>query len=105
MEQQQQQQPSPPPPWLIALLFRHWPLIMLLFMALVSSLFIIITRSAVHGHGNPCHWSKVARPPHTTNHISHYHVLHIQPIDMYSISLCRKTQLISHFANSLDASK
>jgi len=41
-------------------------------MAFKSPLSIITTRSAAHRCGNPCRWSKWARPlTHPTNHTSH----------------------------------
>src|SRR6202040_590483 len=59
-----------PSPRLVALLFRCQPLLHCYFMILLS---ITTTRSAARGRGNPCRWSKVARPPtHTTNHTSHH---------------------------------
>src|SRR5882762_10016895 len=53
-------------------------------MAFISPLSIIITRSAAHRCGNPCHWSKGARPPPTqpTTHLTfNYHVFHIQSVN------------------------
>jgi len=68
---------------LVALSFRRWPLI----ASLVHGLSIVI----IYYHNQKCSawtWQPVSleqssqTPTHTTNHISHYHAFHIQPINL-----------------------